>query len=102
MRIEKWVDFGQEVTVEIGVEDVRGALAEAFANVTNDRLGEEKPTARDVMRCFNLIATFLVALTDEQIGMLNDAQQRIIREYLLRQGARYKERAGQNGEPMYE
>lgn len=89
MRIEKWVELSDTVQVDVDVNDVRGALAEAFANVTEDRLGEERPKAADVMRCFALIGKFLLAVTDDQIAMLNDAQRRLIGNYLANQSLRY-------------
>lgn len=91
MRINKWVDMGAEVEIEISVDDVRGALAECFAAVTEDRLGEP-PNIHDVTKAFNQIGAFLNAVTDEQIALLNDKQRETIGAYLTKQAARFSVR----------
>jgi len=89
MKVRKWVDMGQEVTIEIGVDDVRAALAEAFAVVTEDRLGEPRPNRAEIAMTFNSIGTFLRAITDEQIGILNPQQRELICKFLTEQAARF-------------
>lgn len=89
MKVSKWVDMGQEVEIEVGVDDIRGALAEAFARVTNDRLGEDGPTAQEVMFAFNSIAQFLRAITNEQISHMNVHQLATIAGFLDTQAKRY-------------
>ena len=89
MKVSKWVDMGQEVDVEIGADDIRCALAEAFAVATEDRLGEEGPNRNDVMYALNSIGAFLKGLTDEQIALLSPAQHRIIGEFLYDQSKRF-------------
>ncbi len=90
MKITKWVDFGQEVEVNIGADDIRAALAEAFAVVTKDRLGEGGPSRNDVLTALNYIGTFLGALTDEQIGLLNFQQRVIIQGFMLKASNRFR------------
>lgn len=88
MKISKWVDMGQEVEIEIGVDDIRGSLAEAFARVTNERF-EDEPTVQDVMLALNSIAQFLRALTNEQIAKMNVHQQATIAGFLDEQSKRF-------------
>ena len=89
MRVEKWVDFGQNVTVEIGMDDIRAALAECFEVVTRDRLGESGPNRADILRALSSISSFLEALTDKQIGMLTDSQKAVIHDFLREQATRF-------------
>ena len=89
MRVEKWVDFGQNVTVNIGMDDIRAALAECFEVVTSDRLGESGPNRADILYALASIGSFLRALTDEQIGMLTDSQKTVIHEFLREQATRF-------------
>lgn len=91
MRVSKWVDMGQEVEIEIGMEEIRAALSECFAVVTDDRLGEEGPNRAEVAYALNSVGTFLNALTIEHIGKLNSAQRETIRIFLLTQAERFKE-----------
>ncbi len=90
MKISKWVDMGQEVEIDIDVDDIHSALAEAFSNITEDRLGEEKPTTRDVLRVFNTIAQFLKAITDEQIAGMAPVPAGVVATFLDLQAQRYK------------
>lgn len=90
MKVSKWVDMGQEVDVEISVEDIRCALAEAFSAVTEDRLGEPGPSRQDIARALNLIAQFLKALTDGQIDMLTFGQRFAIEKFLSEQTVRFR------------
>lgn len=90
MQISKWVDMGAEVKVDIGIDDIRGAMQEAFAKVTDDRLGESGPNLSEVFMALNNIGAFLNAMTDEQIGLLNSKQREIIATFLLEQGKRFQ------------
>jgi len=94
MKVSKWVDFGQEVEVEIGVDDVRAALAEGFHLATEDRLGEPGPLPMEVIRAFNDMAIFLRALSDSQIALLTPAQRAVIHAFLSEQSQRFAEREG--------
>ena len=91
MKIRQWVDMGQEVEIEIGADDVRIALAEAFANVTQDRLGESGPNRAEIARALNNIAIFLKALTDEQIAMLSIDARKTVTQFLSQQADRFSE-----------
>ena len=90
MQIRKWVDMGQEVKVEIGMEDIRAALSECFETVTQDRLGEEGPNRAEVVMAINSIANFLNALTDSHIEKLTDVQRDVIHNFLSRSAERFK------------
>lgn len=91
MKISKWVDMGQDVDIEIGVDDIRGALAEAFARVTEDTqwLGDSPPNSNDVVLALSNIGSFLRALTDAQIAMLNSKQRATIAKFLTEQAERF-------------
>jgi hypothetical protein len=93
VRVTKWVDMGQDVEVEISVEDIRAALSEAFEGITKDRLGEEGPSREDVARVLNSIAAFLNAITDKQIASLTPAQRAAVAPYLAKAAARFVEPA---------
>lgn len=87
MRVTKWVDMGADVEIEIGADDVRRALDEAFSE-TEQRL-EYAVNIHDVLRAFNSIGQFLNALTDEQIALLNDAQRKVIGAFLNKAASRF-------------
>jgi len=90
MKVSKWVDMAQEVQIEIGMEDVRAALNEAFYEVTReDRLGEPGPNNSEIMLAFNNIGGFLRAFTDEQIAQLKPAARKVIGEFLAEQSKRF-------------
>ncbi len=89
MKVSKWVDFGQEVDVEITTEDIRVALSESFSAVTDDRLGEPGPNRSEVICAFNRIGAFLTAVTDEQIGLLAPNQREIIGKFFATAARRF-------------
>jgi len=89
MKVSKWVDIGQEVEIEIGVDDVRAALAEGFHAATEDRLGEPGPLPSEVIYALNDMAIFLRALSDSQIAMLKPKQRELVREFLSEQSQRF-------------
>ncbi len=89
MKVSKWVDMGAEVDVEIGVDDVRAALGEAFSRVTQEHLGEEGPSAHDVKCALYSIGTFLNAMTDEHIALLEPKPREIVRAFLFKNAERF-------------
>jgi hypothetical protein len=89
VKIKKWVDMGAEVSVEVGVDDVRASLAEAFAVVTEDRLGEPGPNRSEIFMALNDIAIFLKAITDAQISLMIFGQLDKIQHFLLEQHNRF-------------
>lgn len=99
MKIEKWVDLGAEVSIEIGADDVRLALAEAFEQVNKDCIfDEEVPTIADVLYAINSIAAFLKALTPEQIARLNEKQQELTANFLREQAKRFEGETGKDSQ----
>jgi hypothetical protein len=90
LRISKWVDVGAEVEIEIGLDDVRAAMAEAFENVTQDRLGEPGPNRAEIGMALNQVGTFLKALTDEHIAALSDPARKIVNAFLVEQAKRFQ------------
>ena len=88
MKIYKWVDFGQEVAVDIGAEDISGVLAEAFSKVEEDQLGESLPI-HYVFRSMNYIGAFLNGFKDEHIAMLTEAQRKTISGFLAKAAERF-------------
>lgn len=90
MKVGKWVDFGQEVEVEISSEDVRTALAEAFARTQPEPLDDEQPDIRHVKILLNDIAKVLNALTDEQVQALEMPTREMCARFLRKQAARFE------------
>lgn len=89
MKISKWIDMGQEVEIEVGMEDIRCALAECFSKITSDRLGEAPANQAEISMAFSTLAEFLRAVTDRQIDTLTHAQRKIIETFLSDQSKRY-------------
>ena len=87
MRITKWVDIGDEVDIDIDVNDIRGALTEAFART--EQGFEELPTITDILRAFNVIGGFLNAFEQQHIDRLNLAQRSMIAAYLSKAADRF-------------
>ncbi len=88
MKVTKWVDMGAEVTIDIGADEIRNALAEAFAN-TNQEF-EQAVNVNDILSAFNCIGAFLRAFTDEQIAMLNPVQRETVGRFLMEAALRFK------------
>jgi hypothetical protein len=88
MRVSKWVDMGQEVDIDIGVDDISEALSEAFANV-NETPFDERPNAATVTRALNHIGGFLRGFKDEHLAMLTEAQRKVVGNFLLEQANRF-------------
>lgn len=89
MRVSKWVDFGQEIEIEFGMEDVKIALGEAFGKVGEDRtfrdLGEGEPhSPHHILDALNSVGRFLNSFKDEEIAILNDAQRETISKFLAK------------------
>lgn len=92
MRISKWVDMGQEVEIEIGMDDIRAALSECFERATRDELYDEGPNRQHIVYAMNTLGTFLRALTDRHIDCLTHEQRRVIEAFLTEQSKRYAPR----------
>ena len=81
MRVTKFVEMSQEVTVDIGREEIQCALAEAFNDVEG---------ARALLGAINTCAQFLRAITDERLAEMTVSQRKLISEFLADQAARFK------------
>ena len=88
MRITKWVDIGDEVGIDIDVNDIRGALTEAFART--EQGFEELPTITDILRAFNQIGAFLNAFEQQHIDRLTLGHRSIIAAFLSEAADRFK------------
>jgi hypothetical protein len=89
VKISKWVDFGQEVEIDMNLTDVRCAIGEACERVTNPQF-EEEPTRHDVVEALSRIGLFLKALTDEQIALLNESQRSLVSGFLAEHAKRFE------------
>ena len=89
VKVSKWVDMGAEMDIDISAEDVKCALAEAFADITRDRLPEDDTNAAQVIYALHCIGQFFNGITDEQIRLLNNKQLLMIGEYLAKQAQRF-------------
>jgi mitochondrial fission protein ELM1 len=88
MKVTKWVEFSQEVEIDISADDVRCALSEAFARV-NVRNVDDTPNRFDVSRALNSIGTFLNALTDEHISLLSPKGRQTVAAFLGKHAERF-------------
>lgn len=84
MKITKWLEMSDNVTIHIGTEDIRAALDEAFAAANQTDVN-----VRDIFGAFNSIASFLNAFTDENIAKLKPKQREIIGRFLRDAAARF-------------
>jgi len=89
MKVTKWVDFGADVDIYIDLRDVQAAIAEAYERANRDDLDSELPWRADVAQAIVRTISFLKALTDEQIGVLNDIQRKLIADALSEQVGRF-------------
>jgi hypothetical protein len=95
MKLTKWIEVSQEVEISMGLEDVRAALGESFADYKagTERRGEDGYMA-GFLSCLNSIAQFLNAVTDEQIAALNLSQKKTISGFLLRAAGKFSPKNG--------
>lgn len=89
MKVSKWVDFGQEVDVDINLQDISAAIGEAWERVTVERF-EEEPTRNDVIQAMSRSLTYFKALKDEQIALLLPEQRQRCAELLSETADRFK------------
>jgi len=89
VTIKKWVDFSQEIDVEIDGREVALAFREAWDVVTHN---DDVPRRDDIIRAIGKVGTFLNALTDEQIADLNIKQRETVRKFLETEVIRWREK----------
>ena len=78
MKVFKWVEWAQEVEIEIGSEDVHAVFTEPSA------------TLREVLYQMNSIAVFLKGLPKERIEEFTDGQREVCSNFLMEQAERFK------------
>jgi hypothetical protein len=96
MKVKKWVEMSEEIEVEIGADDVRCALGEAFARV-DVRDVDDKPNRYDVSLALNSIGQFLNGLTDEHIGLLSEGARKTVASFLEKHAKRFAVQEVANG-----
>ena len=89
MKVSKWVDMGQEVEIEIGIDDIRATLSECFDRATRDELDGKGPNRQQIIYAIDTLAKCLRALTDRHIDCLTHEQRKIIETFLFEQSKRY-------------
>jgi hypothetical protein len=89
MKVSKWVDFGQDVEVDISINDIAGAIAEAWGRVVNLYL-DEQPTRNEVITAMSRSLQMFKALTDEQIANLTPEQRAVIAKNLAETAERFQ------------
>jgi hypothetical protein len=88
MKVSKWVDFSQEITVEVGADDITVALSEAFYAANQEP--DKAVNIHDILGAFQAIGSFLRGFPDQYIDRLNFAQRSAIENFLRTQADRFK------------
>lgn len=88
MKVKTWVEFEQEVDVEVSIASVMGSIEELGR-------ADELPMLFD---CINCVHRVLRGITGEQIGAMTDKQREVIESALKGQAARYSQGASGNVE----
>jgi hypothetical protein len=83
MKITKWIDILQEVTIYINAADVRAPIRETCGTD-----GEPKAHLNDVLIALSNIGAFLLAIT-EQIKAMTFGQRMTVETLLTKQSARF-------------
>jgi len=77
MRIDKFIDFSQEVEIELSSDDI------------NLILQEDSACLSIVLSNLNSVASFLKGIPSDIINELSDGQRKIIKEFLINESERY-------------
>jgi hypothetical protein len=77
VKVSQWVDFGQEVEVEICVEDIRIAMQEDLDRSAADPLGEAE-SRFDFKRALSSIHAFVKGIRPGQIETLSPAARKTV------------------------
>lgn len=77
MKIEKWVEFGQEIEIDINAEDISLILGESG-------------TPKDVMWEINKIANYMKGIPEKLINELPDTTREVIKTFFKEQAKRFK------------
>ena len=80
MKISTWITPEPvEVDVEVSIEDIHEAL-------------EDSPeTVSEAFKMLNRCCAVMRSISDEIIGDMNDAQRKVVREFLALQSERYSQ-----------
>ena len=89
MTIKKWVEFSQEVDVEIGGDEVALAFQEAWGRIDDI---DGVPNRQAIIRAIGRVGTFFKALSDAQIADLYVKQRETIRKFLETEAVRWREK----------
>lgn len=81
MKVKTWVEFDQEVTVEVSIAEMMSAITEL----------SEDDQAGMVLDCINRVWRCLSGISPERIAAMNDKQRATIGNALAEQAARYVE-----------
>lgn len=79
MKVSKWVEHSSEIEIDLGMEDIRAAIAEALLS--------GRP--HDINGSLNTVGVFLRAFTDEQILALSPKVREIVRIFLSEAALRF-------------
>ena len=82
MKISKWVEWEQEIEIEIGITDARVLLSESFAS-------DPRETMAGILHNVNISAQYFQAIGNAQIAAMTDKQREVIGKFLAEQSARF-------------
>jgi hypothetical protein len=80
MKIKKWIDYSQEVEIDLSSEDISLILGEC----------EGADGVKNTFYEINSIATFLKGIPDSIITEMSDGQKEAISAFFEEQGKRFK------------
>ncbi len=84
MMVKAWVEFEQEVEVEVSIADVMSSIAELAQ-------GDQEPMLID---CITRVHRVLKEVPQERIDAMSDKQRSIIHDAFIVQASRFSERKG--------
>jgi len=82
MKIIKWIEYNQEIEIEIGTDDVIVALLEG---------SEDCPPKQAVTRAVNNLANVFRKMPDSAIAELSGPARHTIAEFLAEQEKRFRQ-----------
>ena len=77
MKVKTWVEFAQEVDVNVSMDDIRSALS------------MEASTTKEALQLVNCCASAIKAVSDQMILEMNDAQRNVIASFFREQAERF-------------
>jgi hypothetical protein len=83
MKVSQYVNFSQEIEIEVGVDDIRAAFAEELAEI-------KRPVSdHAIKQMLNVVGQFFNALTEDQIATLTPQARSTVQQYLVKQAQRF-------------